>query len=80
MILERPKRNNQAFLFSNSVTDYPNQQIDIDTFWGVPLPLHNKSWNYGFIDGHARSYKPQETVGTGTLVLPKGMWTISPGD
>ncbi|HBC88578.1 MAG TPA: hypothetical protein DCZ94_16650 [Lentisphaeria bacterium] len=79
LILERPHKNNASFLFSYSVSDYPNQQVDL-TGSGYVRPVHNRSWNYGFADGHATSSKPEETIGTGTMSSPWGMWSIAAGD
>jgi prepilin-type N-terminal cleavage/methylation domain-containing protein/prepilin-type processing-associated H-X9-DG protein len=41
---------------------------------------HKNRFNYAFNDGHVESLKIEETIGTGTLTVPKGMWTIVPGD
>ena len=42
--------------------------------------LHNHRFNYLFHDNHVEALTMQQTVGTGTLTQPKGMWTINPGD
>lgn len=44
------------------------------------LAWHNKRWNYLFVDGHVTLIRPEETVGTGSLSTPKGMWTCQKGD
>ena len=41
---------------------------------------HSSRFNYAFCDGHVEALKIEQTVGTGTLANPKGMWTIIPGD
>lgn len=47
----------------------------------TPLfPIHSKRWNYLFVDGHAESLDPADTVGTGSLTSAKGMWTVATGD
>lgn len=46
----------------------------------VLSPIHQSGWNYLFVDGHAKWYRPEQTIGTGTMTLPKGMWTIADGD
>jgi prepilin-type N-terminal cleavage/methylation domain-containing protein/prepilin-type processing-associated H-X9-DG protein len=46
-------------------------------------PVHSGGWNYAFLDGHARWYRPEQTVGSaqgGTTDYPKGMWTRLAGD
>jgi prepilin-type processing-associated H-X9-DG protein len=37
-------------------------------------------FNYVFCDGHVEGLKIEQTIGTGTLTSPKGMWTVAPGD
>ena len=39
-----------------------------------------KRFNYLFCDGHVESLKIEDTVGGGTLSVPKGMWTVRVGD
>jgi prepilin-type N-terminal cleavage/methylation domain-containing protein/prepilin-type processing-associated H-X9-DG protein len=41
---------------------------------------HSGRFNYAFCDGHVEALKIQQTVGSGTLTAPKGMWTVTPGD
>lgn len=48
---------------------------------GVLLYKAQKSrFNYAFCDGHVEALKMEQTIGTGTLTNPKGMWTSAPGD
>ena len=42
--------------------------------------LHNQRFNYLFHDNHVEGLKMSQTVGSGTLTLPKGMWSISQGN
>ncbi len=42
--------------------------------------LHSKRFNYLFHDGHVEALKTTDTIGTGTLVSPLGMWTMTSGD
>jgi prepilin-type processing-associated H-X9-DG protein len=37
-------------------------------------------FNYLFCDGHVRLLHPRDTIGTGTLQNPRGLWTIDPND
>lgn len=46
----------------------------------VTTPYHLEGWNYLFVDGHVKWYRPETTKGTGTIGTPKGMWTIAAGD
>jgi prepilin-type N-terminal cleavage/methylation domain-containing protein/prepilin-type processing-associated H-X9-DG protein len=41
---------------------------------------HNSRFNYLFHDGHVASLRIEDTIGTGTVTLPKGMWTVTRGD
>jgi prepilin-type N-terminal cleavage/methylation domain-containing protein/prepilin-type processing-associated H-X9-DG protein len=42
--------------------------------------IHAQRFNYLFHDNHVSALKMEQTVGTGTLTDPRGMWTIAPGD
>ena len=49
--------------------------------WGATTyGLHGQRFNYLFHDGHVGIYRMKETVGSGTLTAPKGMWTMRVGD
>jgi prepilin-type N-terminal cleavage/methylation domain-containing protein/prepilin-type processing-associated H-X9-DG protein len=41
---------------------------------------HQKRFDYLFCDGHVESLKIEQTIGSGTLSVPKGMWTVARGD
>jgi prepilin-type processing-associated H-X9-DG protein len=41
---------------------------------------HKNRFNYVFNDGHVETLKIEDTIGTGTLTAPKGMWTQVQGD
>jgi prepilin-type N-terminal cleavage/methylation domain-containing protein len=41
---------------------------------------HKNRFNYVFNDNHVESLKIGQTIGTGTLTVPRGMWTVAPGD
>ena len=43
-------------------------------------PIHLEGWNYLFADGHVKWYRPQSTVGIGTVGNVRGMWTIDAND
>ena len=49
--------------------------------WGdAAYGLHAKRFNYLFLDNHVSLHKITDTVGTGTVTAPRGMWTMTPGD
>ena len=41
---------------------------------------HSSRFNYVFCDGHVEALKIEQTIGSGTLTAPKGMWTVTVGD
>lgn len=41
---------------------------------------HGYRFNYLMHDGHVQTLTTNATIGTGTLVQPKGMWTVAAGD
>jgi prepilin-type processing-associated H-X9-DG protein len=40
---------------------------------------HQNRFNYTFIDGHVEALKIENTIGTGTVYAPKGMWAAASG-
>ncbi|RRJ97860.1 hypothetical protein Ga0100231_005220 [Opitutaceae bacterium TAV4] len=57
----------------------PTQQLSI--VGGAAGPkMHKGKFNYLFADGHVKLLHPNDTIGTGTLANPKGMWTLDAGD
>jgi prepilin-type N-terminal cleavage/methylation domain-containing protein/prepilin-type processing-associated H-X9-DG protein len=42
--------------------------------------LHSRRFNYLFHDGHVQALRMEDTVGIGKLTIPRGMWTVTPGD
>jgi prepilin-type N-terminal cleavage/methylation domain-containing protein/prepilin-type processing-associated H-X9-DG protein len=41
---------------------------------------HGKRFNYLFNDGHVETLRIEETVGRGSTITPRGMWTVTMGD
>jgi general secretion pathway protein G len=60
------------------VVDSPSIQLSRGN--GSPNGLHQGKMNYLFADGHVASLDPQDTIGTGSMGSPKGMWTLTPND
>ena len=46
----------------------------------APTGFHKDRFSWLFVDSHVESLAPAQTIGTGTLQNPLGMWTINPGD
>ncbi|HTR40463.1 MAG TPA: prepilin-type N-terminal cleavage/methylation domain-containing protein [Pseudomonadales bacterium] len=42
--------------------------------------LQNMRFNYLFHDGHVSALKVEETIGSGTLTAPAGMWSVTQSD
>jgi prepilin-type N-terminal cleavage/methylation domain-containing protein/prepilin-type processing-associated H-X9-DG protein len=53
---------------------------DAKNFGNDAYGIHSKRFNYLFHDNHVQSLKIEQTVGTGNLDNPKGMWTVKKGD
>jgi len=49
-------------------------------YGSVNYGLHGGRFNYLFHDGHVEPLKTGDTIGSGTLAAPKGMWSMTPGD
>lgn len=74
----RPTSTDPSTAYSSSNSDINNPQNQ---------QIANQSdlngggkFNYLFADLHVKLLAPQDTVGTGTLLAPKGMWTVVDGD
>jgi prepilin-type processing-associated H-X9-DG protein len=50
------------------------------TYGTISYGLHSQRFNYLFHDGHAGLHKTTETIGSGTIANPNGMWTMAAGD
>jgi prepilin-type N-terminal cleavage/methylation domain-containing protein/prepilin-type processing-associated H-X9-DG protein len=53
---------------------------DAKNFGNDTYGIHSKRFNYLFHDNHVQTLKIEQTVGTGTLAAPRGMWTVKKGD
>jgi len=42
--------------------------------------IHGSRFNYLFHDNHVQALKIEQTVGSGTLAQPRGIWTVAAGD
>jgi prepilin-type N-terminal cleavage/methylation domain-containing protein/prepilin-type processing-associated H-X9-DG protein len=75
MLIERPDAQNICGWTSDTVTDSPVQA----RLNALPS-FHKDRFTWLFVDGHVESLKDTDTIGTGTTGIPKGMWTLDPGD
>jgi prepilin-type N-terminal cleavage/methylation domain-containing protein/prepilin-type processing-associated H-X9-DG protein len=71
---------NDLYQIDNNVTQQdPNVQNSVNQ--GALLYKAQKGrFNYVFNDGHVETLKMEQTVGSGTLTNPRGMWSMMPGD
>jgi type II secretory pathway pseudopilin PulG len=79
LLVERFDPTNLRFNDSGSVIDKPSEQ----TKHGAALTVQKSgkpTFVYGFCDGHVQILTPEETIGTGTMDKPRGMWTFEDGD
>ena len=79
LLVERFDPTNLRFNNSGSVIDKPTEQ----TTHGAKLTVLKSgkpTFVYGFCDGHVQILTPEETIGTGTMDKPLGMWTFETGD
>jgi prepilin-type processing-associated H-X9-DG protein len=70
-------------LYQIDTTTNPNQDPSSGTSVNQGALLYQaqqNSFNYAFHDGHVQALRVEQTIGTGTLTAPKGMWTVAPGD
>ena len=71
----------QLYQMDPSVTtpQDPNSGTSVDQ-GALLYKAHKNRFNYVFNDNHVEGLKIEQTVGSGTLTAPKGMWTALPGD
>lgn len=60
----------QALQNPNSSTVSVNQGM-------LLYKAHSYRFNYSFVDGHVQALKVEQTIGSGTLAHPQGMWTAA---
>lgn len=53
---------------------------DAKNFGNDQYGIHSHRFNYLFHDNHVEALRLEQTVGTGTLAAPRGMWTVKQGD
>ncbi|HEY3332603.1 MAG TPA: DUF1559 domain-containing protein [Capsulimonadaceae bacterium] len=85
LMTEFPLANNVVYRPGASAVQAPHQTVPGTCASAYSqdctlAPVHTTTWNYLFCDGHVKSLRPELTVGSGTLIVPKGMWTLDPND
>lgn len=72
--------NDDLYQTDNNMTQQdPNSGNSVNQGNFVYRAQRNR-FNYLFCDGHVQALKMEDTIGSGTLTAPKGMWTQVPGD
>jgi prepilin-type N-terminal cleavage/methylation domain-containing protein/prepilin-type processing-associated H-X9-DG protein len=61
-------------------TKQPNISTVGNAYGSVSYGLHAQRFNYLFHDGHVGLHKTADTIGSGTVADPRGMWTMVAGD
>jgi len=71
--------NNELYQIDNSGVQDPNIKPSVNQ--GALLYKAQKGrFNYVFNDGHVECLRIEQTIGSGTLTAPRGMWSMMPGD
>lgn len=70
---------NELYQMDNSTAQDPNSGTS-ENQGALLYKAHKNRFNYVYIDGHVETHKVEETIGSGTLTAPKGMWSAVPGD
>jgi prepilin-type N-terminal cleavage/methylation domain-containing protein/prepilin-type processing-associated H-X9-DG protein len=70
---------NELFQTDTSGPQDPNSGNSVNQ-GQLTYKAHKSRFNYAFIDGHVESLKIEQTIGTGTITSPNGMWTAKQGD
>ncbi len=60
-------------MYQIDTSDFENQGTTV-------YRAHQSRFNYLFHDNHVAPLRIEQTVGSGTLASPKGMWTVAMGD
>ncbi len=70
---------NPLYQIDNAGAQDPNVNQGVNQ--GALLYKAQKSrFNYVFNDGHVECLRIDQTIGSGTLTAPRGMWSMMPGD
>ena len=59
---------------------YQIDKTDSENQGNALYQAHRSRFNYLFHDNHVESLRIEQTIGSGTLAMPKGMWTVAAGD
>jgi len=71
--------NQETYQTDTSILQDPTSGTSVNQGQLV-YKAHKGRFNYVFNDGHVEGLKIEQTIGSGTLTAPKGMWTAVKGD
>jgi prepilin-type N-terminal cleavage/methylation domain-containing protein len=74
-----PSSADETYETDNSQAQDPNSGTSVNQ-GAFMYKAEGNRFNYEFNDGHCETLKLEQTIGTGTLTAPKGMWTARQGD
>jgi len=69
---------NELYQMDDSGAQDPNSSSSVNQ-GALLYKAHKKRFNYTFIDGHVEALKIEDSIGTGTIYVPKGMWAAASG-
>ena len=69
---------NSTVQIDNSGPQDPNSPGGVNQ-GALLYKAHKNRFTYTFIDGHVEALKIEDTIGTGTVYVPKGMWAAASG-
>jgi prepilin-type N-terminal cleavage/methylation domain-containing protein/prepilin-type processing-associated H-X9-DG protein len=75
-LAERHHYLNRAYFRDYSVFNVPTEQGPQPTAAvSTAAPVHSQGWNYTFVDGHAKWYRPELTIRTPGVTYPRSVQT-----
>jgi len=69
---------NLLYQTDNSGAQNPNSGTGVNE-GALLYKAHQNRFTYTFIDGHVEALKIEDTIGSGTVYAPKGMWAAASG-
>jgi prepilin-type N-terminal cleavage/methylation domain-containing protein/prepilin-type processing-associated H-X9-DG protein len=70
---------NELYQIDNAGAQDPNVKESVNQ-GALLYKAHKNRFNYVFNDGHVETLRLDQTVGSGTLTAPRGMWSMVQGD
>jgi prepilin-type processing-associated H-X9-DG protein len=74
-----PSGQNELYQLDTAGIQDPSSGTSVNQ-GALVYKAHKNRFNYVFNDNHVEALRIEQTIGSGTITLPKGMWTAAPGD